>query len=441
MTDKISDEAMDGLIQGILNTIIITNEGKIELRGASRILTIRHDINILNSVLQEKTDFFRKLKKKRYLLSSESDWTYGSEFIDIFKKLKTDNKTSFKDFEEEFSKKLAEIAKIKPKEFTLIYPLNLKFVEKIESEILGDKFEITSFKDFASKFLDVERIIQEAKESKDIETEYKFRTLLGIRNEEFSYFVIKVYARNDDFAIEYATERLLRVLGLLAFAKYKGDQPITIGGRATKLSKLSLSKVLIFDRDGFINFGNFNGEIKSLEEMNDENLDIFSQFLKSFNNIVSQDIIRILENTLTSYYEALIDEDIAYSFLKYWICVELCLLKSERITENEIIKRLKSMLISADPNLKFRIDNLYARRNNLVHNLNMNVSQIDRNLVKIISELLIYFLFDNSNKFQNKNELNLFYKFIQEDENSLETDKRVIDLIMEFRKNIEKDKQ
>jgi len=441
MTDKISDEAMDGLIQGILNTIIITNEGKIELTGPNRILTIRHDINILNSVLQEKTDFFRKLKKKRYSLSSESDWTYGSEFIDIFKKLKTDDKTSFKDFEEELSKKLAEIAKIEPKEFTLIYPLNLKFVKKIESEILGDKFEITPFKDFTSKFLDVERKIQEAKENKDIETEFKFQTLLEICNSKFSYFVIKVYARNYDFAIEYATERLLRVLGLLILAKYGGDQPITIGGRATKLSKLSLSKVLIFDRGGVINYANFNGEIKLLEEMNDENWDIFSQFLESFNNIVPQDIIRILENTLTSYYGASIDEDIAYSFFKYWICVELCLLKSEGITENEIIKRLKSMLISADPNLKFRIDNLYARRNNLVHNLNMNVSQSDRNLVKIISELLIDFLFDNSNKFQNKNELNLFYKFIQEDENSLETDKRVIDLIMEFRKNIEKDKQ
>ncbi|HUV03470.1 MAG TPA: hypothetical protein VMW67_08580 [Desulfobacteria bacterium] len=392
MSDQISSEIEDGLIQEILNHFTISDDGKAE-PGAGNIFAIWHNIDILNSVLQEKTDFFKKLKKNRYSFQSESEFTYRVEFIDIFKKLKGDNKTSFKDFEEEFSKKLTAIAKIEPKEFTLIYPLNLKFVKKIESEIKGDKFGIISFQDFTHEFLDVRRKIREAKEIDDRKTELKFYPLVEICNNEFSYLVIKAYARNYEFAVEYATDRLLRVLGLLTLAKYGGIETSTISGRATKLSKLSLSKVLVFGKDGFINYSYFNGKIKSLEEMSEEDLDIFSGFLKSINEIASKDIVRILENTLTSYYEASTDDDIANSFFKYWVCIELCLLKSEMITEKEIIKRLKSMLIIEDKYLKLRISWLDKKRNNFVHELNMDILQSDRNLVKLISESLIHFLF------------------------------------------------
>jgi len=436
MSDEISDEIVDSLIKTILDSIIITDEGTVQWKGAERIFTIQRDIDILISFLQEKTDFLRKLKTKRYSFSPESSLLYGFEFVDIFKSLKSDKRTSFEEFKIEFNNKINEIAKIPQKEFTLIYPLNFEFVKNVDFEINKDKIEIISFEDFTTRFLDIQQKIQEAKADGDIKTEFRFRLLKGVCNKKFSFFVIKVYARNDFFAIEYATERLSYVLGLLTLAKYFRHASITIAGRATKLSKLSLSKVLIFEKTELINFADFNEQIVSFEEIDEDNIGTFSEILESYNNIKYPSIVEILESALTSYYEASIDEYMAYSFLKYWICIEFCLLKSEGITENEIIKRLKSMVIPEDEYLKFRLDWLYKKRNNLVHKLDMNISQNERNLAKSISEALINFLLSNGNRFSNKNELNLFYKFIQEDNESLTTDKKVIYLIKEFRKNL-----
>lgn len=435
MSDKISEEIEDSLIKKIIDSITITDEGKVSYKGPNRILTISREIDILSSILQEKTDFFKEIKTKRYFVPPKTIIGLG-EFIEIFKKLKKDNKSSFDDFKSELNNRINEIAKMPKEEFTLVYPLNFKFPKKVDSEINEDKFEILSFEDFSSRFFDVRQKIQEAEANRDIQAKFQFLSLKEVCNDKFSFFIIKVYARNMYFSIEYATERLLCVLGLMTFAKYRGQEGITIVGRASKQSNLSLSKVLIFKAEDFKYF-DFNEQITSFEEISEANIDNFFRLLQSYNEIKRLYILKILERALISYYEASIDDDIAYSFLKYWICIELCLLKSEGITENEIIKRLKSMLIEEDEYLKIRIDWLYRKRNNLVHQLNMDISQFDRNLIKLISESLIDFLLIYGNRFPNNVELNLFYKFLQENNESLSIDKKVIDSIIAFRKSLE----
>lgn len=439
MVQKISKEILNDLIRDIINSFTVTDKGTIQWTGNQSIL-YRRNLNIFYSIVLDDLEFIKKFKQKRYSFTPENTAFFGHELLDIFKKLKIENNASFDEFKKEFEKKIDEISNISSKKFTLIYPLNFKFAKKIDSEINGEKFEIISFEDFKLGFLDIEKVLGEAKSKNDISTQLKLSQLKSVCNEKFSFFAMSIYARNYFFAEEYTTEKLLGVLGLLIFVRHYRNTPFTMIGRIKKLSNLSLTKVLIFEEGKFVISADYNEQITAFEKIEELDIDNLLTSLDHYNKIDSDSIKGVLRDALNSYYEASTEQDLVYSFFKYWVCIELCLLKTKNVTEKEILNRLKSIILSEDKYLKLRVEKLYDIRNKFVHELKMQVSQFDRNLSKSISESLIEFLLYNSNKFSNKNELNLFYKFIQEDNSSLETDKKIIDLILEFRKSDKGDK-
>ncbi len=435
MTKEISEDTKNELIRNILNSFTISDQGAVQWSG-EQIGIYRRNINIFYSILLDDLEFSKKLKEKSYSFIPENNIFFGHELLDIFKKIKNKDEPTFDEFKEELNKKLEEIEKTQIKEFTLVYPLNCNFIKKIDSKIDEDNFEIIPYNDFANTILNIDKEMEEAEEKKDFKKIIYLNEIKKVCNNKFFYFVMKTRARNYFFADEYVTEKLLYIMGLLTFSKRYKNNSFTIIGRPKRISNLGLSKVLIFEDKSLVASGDFNEQISSFEKLDNEDVDNLLNIIKVYNQINCHDIKEALQKGIKTYYEASIEEDLAYSFFKYWVCIESCLLKSKKVTEQEIIKRLKSTVLSEDKYLEIRIDKLYDTRNMLIHELEMRISQSDRNLSKSISEPLIEFLLYNNNRFVDLNELNLFYRFVQEKDESLITDKKVIDIIIEFRKKL-----
>ncbi len=356
----------------------------------------------------------------------------GAELLDVFRELKKEQKTTFKDFILKFNEKIDRIVQDPAAKYSLIFPLNFNYVKRISSEIKGNRFEIISFKELSSKHFNIDKMIQ-AEENQLKKTDLK--QLKEVFNENFSFFVIyDVYARSLAYADEYSTDTLLSLLGMLSLAKHYKVEPTTFIGIPTKISKLQLTCVLFFENYQYKTIGYFQRQLPELEKIEEPELNELYNGLKLLKKIKAPDIADILYNALKSYYEASTEDDVAHAFFKYWISIEFCLLKSEEIPETQIVKRLKN-LNWKDKYTIHRLEIAYKKRNNFVHQLKTDITQSDRNFVKDISEELISFLLSKYNLFADKKELNLFYDFMSEDEKSLKKNKKMINLVQKLKRS------
>ncbi len=413
MTNKINN-ILDDLIKDIIDSFNINENGKAEFPDIGDY----NDKVIWLYILEPR--IAAKLTEIKFSLGKGA---IGLEIPEVFRKLKKENKTTFKEFEIEFDKKIQEWSDGYPVvTYTLVYPLNFKVHTRIDSEINGDKFKIISFEELKSEFSDADRMIKELE--KDLIAKHK-QKMTDVFH-DFSFFIIDVDARNSLFAGEYSTEKLQYILALLIFAQsiHKLDK-YTLYGQREKISQLALSYILIREGNNYLAYLTFNRDVPPLEGVKGYDFNYLLKALRYYNKIKSRGIAEVLQKGLIPYYWASVDEDSADSYLKYWISVESLLLKSrdipgkKGISEREvcnIIKNMPNFWRGNKPLIDKRIESVFYRRNKYVHEFESDIFEQELYYVKAIAEMLIEFLLDNNGEFSSKDQLEIFYKLVQKDD-------------------------
>jgi len=132
--------------------------------------------------------------------------------------------------------------------------------------------------------------------------------------------------------------------------------------------------------------------------------------VKKQNKYFASEVRRFLE----LYFEASVEKDLFISFFKFWVLAEAILKIGGGRNDESIIGILKK--VTPDKHIKKLIDDLYRKRNKLVHEFQPEgITQHDRNLIKLIAEHLLLYVIDPPIRIRNKNELkimfdNTFYK-------------------------------
>lgn len=118
-------------------------------------------------------------------------------------------------------------------------------------------------------------------------------------------------------------------------------------------------------------------------------------------DIKHKKVLSEFRNIFKFYYLANNKEDLSDSFIKFWSLNERVFKKifgkqKDEILINKIEKLLK--FYSKNNFFKYKLNLIRRKRNKLVHENISEITQEDRNFVKHISDVLIYFLMDFTDK-------------------------------------------
>jgi PhoPQ-activated pathogenicity-related protein len=160
--------------------------------------------------------------------------------------------------------------------------------------------------------------------------------------------------------------------------------------------------------------------------------DFFHQLLNRYNKISHSDLGGTLDKALKSYYEASVASRLDHSVFYYWLTIESLL--KVRPMKYEEMKRILKKLIAGHDYVELITDTLVRIRHGFAHEAIMEVESPTRNFAKSFCDSLVdWFLLEFGKQFTSKRELGKIYAFIQEDNESLRTDKKIIDTILSIR--------
>lgn len=158
--------------------------------------------------------------------------------------------------------------------------------------------------------------------------------------------------------------------------------------------------------------------------------------LKSILDLISKQekrILEISEDSLKLYLEAISEKQLEISFLKFWIITEKILKQGSKRNDLYLLNVLRKII--RDKNLKIMVDDLYKKRNDLVHEFKINfISQQDRNLAKAISESTLLFLIDPPIKINNVQDLRMLVDNIFLSKSELKKKNQIISKILRNKK-------
>jgi hypothetical protein len=445
MTNKLPEQVLDRLIRDITDLLTISEDGEVRLTNGLDVIYSDY-VNFLYSILlDERLDpsdrakcIRSKLQEKKLLFGRDvGEPLVGNELKDVFVDLKKRNARSYEDFKRAFYAAIDDRNKMYP--YGIAYPLNIKLNSRIESQIKGQDgnkktFKIVNFDEFRSYF-NVGKILN---------GEFGDPLKRAINAENYFFVVEDVCAGNTAFAENYCKNILQTVLGLLVFSEYYQSMSLkdhyVIRGSyvqvypPTRISNISVSNALIFKSGKFLTARLFDetgfeppSDFEEFKKLARGDIAIFNIALNRYNKTQDK-IAEMLRNALVSYYKASIDKDLASSYLKYWVCIEFCLLKTKNDKESTMAHMVGKLPFwnAEDSAPKFvKYDAYKARllsdkRNEYVHELNTDVSQYDRNFAKAIAGGLVQHLLLNGDKFADEKELRQDYRrMIAESEQNL----------------------
>jgi hypothetical protein len=349
------------------------------------------------------------LKRKKIKLSIQPEIPFGTHY-ELFKRIPRNSDHPYKEFKELLYNEIKNRAKTKETKYNFAYALNLNLPDEVDSKIcemhnskkVETAFKIIPYGKFAGS-----SILQDVFKRTEKENVHK------IFNDQFSFCIIGDFcARDDDYALDCCNRKLTTILGLLALGSSGGT--VTYGAKAAAASKIALSYVLVFKNDKYDNYRWF-GEKEppsSSENVDTAELERFLRDLKRFNNIKAEAIKEKLSDALTSYFEASVEDDMANAYLKYWTCLESCLLSTPQSTQEKTILRLKGLPFWRDPYKTHHILLMPQVRNEYVHELKINVTQFERNFMLYVAANLIWYTLQIGSKLSSRDELDLFLDLV-----------------------------
>lgn len=349
---------------------------------------------------------------------------------------------SYKDDEDLYEKFLNEFKKLFDLEmnnFSFLIPLNielktmqyekdlesilkffdLKKIEVSEAEIILDSMVEVDTSDSEDSFKEIEPSKEETLE------------LLS----DYSIIVnTEVNARSLYYADDEARFRVRSFLGLLSFVdNYLSQQHYHGRFDDYSINKMNydLFFVIAFKKilsPTTLTLATF--EKKAKESLEDGKFEFLKIVFANIGKISSPGLKNILKIAFYNYFEGTTEKNLNFSFLKFWIVTEEIMKSNSPKTELELNQIIKSLL--PEKILKGRVDSLQKTRNHLVHT-GKNASPSDRNLSKLIADLVLidalrkmcyfdnkrqydYYLLNINKKTRNRKELIKILELLNEEE-------------------------
>jgi len=110
------------------------------------------------------------------------------------------------------------------------------------------------------------------------------------------------------------------------------------------------------------------------------------------------------------YYKALTEGKLNYSFLLFWIIIEMIVKKPGNIEDEILIDSLASLTGMKNSNIK----HIYKKRCDMVHEYNVDyITQADRNYVKKMCDILIAIILNPKNNINNFEDFKKYQKYIK----------------------------
>lgn len=374
-------------------------------------------IDILLNVLEQNTDINNTLYKKKYSLN---------EFYvkDAIKGL--DSYKNTPELYVKFLENLNQLFKSEISEFRFVIPLNIIFDLEYNKNDLDSVLE--SFGLIKLDLENLKNLINEKKEDIShsnndeytLPEDYIKKELINLNEaseilKNFSEIIyVDISARNMDYAYKKAIFYVESFLGYISFInlflrykEYFGEF------EEFNFSELNYGTILFIKNGEIIRpLKNQAESVKDRIVRNNELIDedVFSNLVNvcddHIKKITSESLMNILKKSFSLYYSACSEKTLDYSFLKFWTLTEQ-MIKIKKKEDEEFLRILKSFV---NPFLARRIDFLYRKRNRLVHKGEADkISYNDRNLSKILADILLESVLIKFKDLKNKNECDNYF--------------------------------
>ncbi len=399
---------LDEALVNVLNNIDINKEGKLKINGFDRYIIIEYYWNLIlaNLLVKEKYgDLFLNLL---YNTNRDSNaFPINPPFDKIIIELKAEKNWSYLGFKERVNLKLQEIGVTAPKKYKIYYPVKIEIIESINNfNVDNIFFTIKKFNEISNDFEDINLC-------RDLDLVTELSSFKYIPN-DYLYIEGIINARNLEFALFYANENLKLILGILSLIKTLRRAKKQYGGKIKPIIDLDLFMGFIFIDEKYENIVEYYNVPNEKLKIYPDETSLLIKTIKDYNN-ADLSVKEVIKKGFLTYHSAMTEDDIGFSFFKFWTVCEIFCLKHKGISENTIMKRILSILDNPSEKTKNKLKSLYELRNELAHECSYyNISQNQRNLMKAFAEETILAILGLISGFPNrktkKEDLEIFFQ-------------------------------
>lgn len=350
--------------------------------GSSDIL---FNISIISDYLQSLTNINQILKKNNLTFN-----TVSRSYIPILIKIKDVPEEYFLDyFLFELNKRIEKNNSKLVKKFIFYTNIDSKFSNNDEFKDILKFFKLRIF-----NFDDFRFTIKQELAKK------KF-------NSEFIMLESKITGNNFHIMEADAINNIYSLYGFITFIhkfNVKSEKFFAnVFNSNFQVSDLDISARVILDEDNSFHINDnhnltdviYSKKLNKSKLMKFNNMPILPESIEILADIKRKKVLSEFKNIFRFYYLANNEEDLSNSFIKFWSLNERVFKriygkKNDDVLINNIEKLLR--FYSNNKFFKYKLNSIRQKRNDLIHENIFRITQEDRNFVKHISDLLIYFL-------------------------------------------------
>jgi hypothetical protein len=319
--------------------------------------------------------------------------------------IKLQRKNSIDDFKLVYKNIHVEHKKVQPKSWKIFLPYKNLLIKR-KFKILGTEFKIINIKNFKAQ-VDISNLILESNKT------YKYRVT---KFELPKYFIELNITGNNLFSCWSNIKNVFSILqGVYDYGTLRGSW---IETEVEMTSFLHPEWILGIDDKGSFNFSTFliygqnrfKGDKSNKIKTVNETLNFVSQ-------ITSEDSTKsLIYESLRLYAQAMESVYKQNTFLNLWQIIENgCISDAFNGSTKEVVKRIR-VITKETKVFDIEIEGLYMslsqKRNELVHKGIDTINNHDINILKIISEAVIQWLFEKEKELKTKVHIREYFQLL-----------------------------
>lgn len=319
-------------------------------------------------------------------------------------------------------------------------------------EIREKEFDIYNdiLKVFDIKNVEYQQFINSCQNMKEKEQKKIKQILNYFYSAKGEIIEINIKGRDQDYVFENSIKSLEVLFGFLSYVKLSFFRTYRYGENIS-VDNLDYIYYFILDDNEMLiphNLHYAKYEINRKKPRNMLDLKIANQIDKfnEYLDFASEDKSKskmwgYLEEFFRLYHKACYENNIDYSFLRFWMVSERIIKKINGRNKDEKLINTMSKILNTFykwPVEKFierRIEFLYNKRNTLVHEGNSKIiTEEDRNLAKLISDCVLWFYINNYPKLNNIKEYNFYLQNFKQSPDDIKRYSDILKTISKERK-------
>ena len=352
------------------------------------------NISIISDYLQSLTNIGQILNNNNLTFN-----TISRNYIPILIKIKDVPEEYFLDyFLFELNNTIEKNNSKLTKKFIFYTNIDSKFIDNEEFKIILDFFKLRIF-----NFHDFRFTIKQERAKKKFDSKF---IMLESKITGNNFYIMENEAINNIYSL-YGFITFLHVFNVKS-EKFFAN----VFNSNFQVSDLDISARVILNEDNSFHINDkhnltdiiYSKKLDKSKLMKFNNMPILPESIEVLADIKRKKVLSEFKNIFNYYYLANNEEDLSNSFIKFWSLNERVFKKiygkkNDNILMNNIEKLLK--FYSNNKFFKYKLNIIRHKRNKLVHENISEITQEDRNFVKHISDLLIYFLMEFDDKIKS----------------------------------------